>query len=71
MGDWRDATITTRGKVGSLERGRAELLAEALVAVEHMLGAGSEDDDQALEELSRVVWVELVRECREDGECAQ
>lgn len=39
------------------------LLAETAVAVQYTLGTGSEQDDRALDELERAVWLELAVAC--------
>ena len=41
----------------------ARLTAETAVALRHSLGAGSEEDNQALDQLERNVWLALVGAC--------
>jgi len=44
------------------------LLAEAVVALQHTLGCGDEDDNRALDQLERSVWLELRRVCTDRQE---
>lgn len=39
------------------------LLAETTVAVQYTLGLGDEEDNRALDQLERAVWLELARAC--------
>ena len=44
------------------------LLAEAVVALQHTLGCGDKDDNRALDQLERSVWLELRRICSDRQE---
>jgi hypothetical protein len=44
------------------------LLAEAVVALQHTLGCGDEDDNRALDQLERSAWLELRRVCTDRQE---
>ncbi len=46
----------------------ARLLAEAMIAVGHTLGTGSEEDNRALDELERELYIELRLTCHEEAE---
>jgi hypothetical protein len=66
----RNVTTSTPGHTRTADGPPVLLLAKGFVAVEHALGVGSGEDDRVLQDVSRAVWLELVRRCPRDHERA-
>jgi len=58
-----DSTMTMVKAATVKRQATVQVLAETAVALRHTLGAGSEHDNQTLDRLERMVWLELVHAC--------